>query len=293
MTGFEIVSVVLAALPLLISALTQYEIVNQKHTCFRKQRLHVDRLLNALTEQKILIESNMQLMFRATGNDDNLAREFEVHSGKLSDLLAAKADASQSAGELEVWKRLKFSLHHKEDFDRKIKELDSCTQMLRRLGEIGMSIHEQIAVTASKKSRKLVKLLDSVRNRAVLLYSAVSPKWALICHEHHSTNLILEDRLETHTRIPPDKSNDNRATNFKLILRAEGPKPDHEIVWHDTDIDVHAPEAYATVSRSSACGVRFALPDEAPTMGPPGQEVDDLCSCVVGAEKLQKALKLM
>lgn len=207
-------------------------------------------------------------------------------------MLAIKSDSTLNPEGREVWKRLKFSLR-REDLERKIAELDSCTRMLERLRVIGISIYEQTAITTSKKSAKLVRILNNVRKRALLLYNAVSPKWALTCHKNHSTTLILEDRLETDMRRSQKRLSDTQPVDFKLLLRAEEPKLDRKILWHDADIDVLEPKPNNIACTPLASSVRFDLPDTAPELESPLQEVFDLCTCVEGAEDQQKHLKLV
>lgn len=78
MSGFEVVRVVLAAFPLLMSVLEQYKAVNRKRVYFRHRSLHMETLINALAERKILIESDLEFMLRAVDRGDDLVGGMEV-----------------------------------------------------------------------------------------------------------------------------------------------------------------------------------------------------------------------
>lgn len=71
MSGFETAGVVLAVFPLLVSALDQYKAVNRKRDYFINRGLHVEQLVNALAEQKILIEGGLELVLRVEGFDSS------------------------------------------------------------------------------------------------------------------------------------------------------------------------------------------------------------------------------
>jgi len=67
MSGFEVVGVVLGALPLIISALEGYRELNRKRDLFFKRDSHIGDLVKRLFEQQILIESELKRLLRAAG----------------------------------------------------------------------------------------------------------------------------------------------------------------------------------------------------------------------------------
>ena len=70
MSGFEVTGVLLGAIPLLIAALEQYKTTKSKLRGFRYKALYIDRLIAALEEQRVLIESDLRLLLAAVGYED-------------------------------------------------------------------------------------------------------------------------------------------------------------------------------------------------------------------------------
>lgn len=75
MSGFEVTGGILGAIPVIISALEQYKKTRETWRRFRQKALYIDRLIQALEEQKVLIETDLNLLLRAVGfeNDDVVA----------------------------------------------------------------------------------------------------------------------------------------------------------------------------------------------------------------------------
>src|SRR5436309_3152896 len=85
MSGFEVIGVVLAVIPLLIIALEDYKELNRKREVFFKRSLHIGRMINALTEQQILIEGDVEVLLRNSGFDgDELEK---IKAGRNLELL--------------------------------------------------------------------------------------------------------------------------------------------------------------------------------------------------------------
>jgi hypothetical protein len=70
MSGFEVAGVVLAVLPLLISALEHYKSGAGAASSFVKWRGHLDTLLYRLKTQRTLFYLNAMILLRAAGVDD-------------------------------------------------------------------------------------------------------------------------------------------------------------------------------------------------------------------------------
>lgn len=75
MSGFEITGVILGAIPVIIGALEQYKKTRETWRRVRQKALYIDRLIQALEEQKVLIETDLNLLLRAVGfeNEDVVA----------------------------------------------------------------------------------------------------------------------------------------------------------------------------------------------------------------------------
>ena len=70
MSGIEVVGLVLGAVPIMIWGLGQYKTTRDIWRRSRSKALLVDRLIESLEEQKILIEIDLQLLLRAADLDD-------------------------------------------------------------------------------------------------------------------------------------------------------------------------------------------------------------------------------
>lgn len=76
MSGFEITGVILGAIPVIIGALEQYKKARETWHRFNQKGLYIDRLIQALEEQSVLIETDLHLLLRAVGfqRDDIIAK---------------------------------------------------------------------------------------------------------------------------------------------------------------------------------------------------------------------------
>lgn len=78
MSGFEIAGVVLAVLPLVISALEHYKSGAGAASSFVKWRGHLDTLLFRLKTQRTLFYLNAMILLRAAGVDDLTSQDEEA-----------------------------------------------------------------------------------------------------------------------------------------------------------------------------------------------------------------------
>lgn len=69
MSGFEVVGLILGAVPVTIAALEQYKTAHEMLRYFNHKSAYIDRLIQALEEQKFFIESEFDIVLRATGFD--------------------------------------------------------------------------------------------------------------------------------------------------------------------------------------------------------------------------------
>ena len=70
MTGIEVAGLLLGAIPIVISALGQYQqtITFFEHAVHKKR--HIDQLIVALRQQEALFTSEIELMLRNAGKDE-------------------------------------------------------------------------------------------------------------------------------------------------------------------------------------------------------------------------------
>ena len=90
----EVVGLVLASVPLIISALKQYTEACRGMRQFRRTSLYLARLTQALLEQKFLLETDLEQLLRAAGFEDDIMSD--DHGGLQAFILkrdvAAKLD---------------------------------------------------------------------------------------------------------------------------------------------------------------------------------------------------------
>ena len=70
MSGFEVVGVVLGAVPIIISILDGYKSLGRARVAFRNKQFYLDRMINALSWQKTLIEGDLEIVLRNIGLED-------------------------------------------------------------------------------------------------------------------------------------------------------------------------------------------------------------------------------
>ena len=71
MSGFEVVGLILGAVPVTIAALEQYKTAHEMLRYFSHKSVYIDRLIQALEEQKFFIESEFDIVLRAAGFDQH------------------------------------------------------------------------------------------------------------------------------------------------------------------------------------------------------------------------------
>ena len=86
MSGFEVIGVVLGAMPVIISALEGYQKLGKKRDAFKRKSLHIDRMIRALDWQQKLIHSDVKLLLRNAGLDE-MTVDLHVGTGRYQDLL--------------------------------------------------------------------------------------------------------------------------------------------------------------------------------------------------------------
>lgn len=78
MSGFEVVGVVLGALPLIITAVDQYRVSKRLFHVFRYKEPYIDRLIQSLKEQKFFIESDLHMTLKETFVDQEFVQTTSV-----------------------------------------------------------------------------------------------------------------------------------------------------------------------------------------------------------------------
>lgn len=80
MSGIEVAGLVLGAIPVVIWGLENYKVTREIWRRSRSKALLVDRLINALQEQRLLIELDLQILLRAAGFEDDEIAGLETSS---------------------------------------------------------------------------------------------------------------------------------------------------------------------------------------------------------------------
>ncbi len=92
MSGIEIAGLILGVVPLTIAALKQYKAAREmKHAIIHKS-LYIDRLIQALEEQKFVFESEFRIMLRAAGLEQ---QEISTISGEYLQAILLRSDVAE------------------------------------------------------------------------------------------------------------------------------------------------------------------------------------------------------
>lgn len=67
MSGFELVGLILGAVPVTIAALEHYKRAHEMMRSFNHKSVYIERLIQALEEHKICLESEFDIVLRAAG----------------------------------------------------------------------------------------------------------------------------------------------------------------------------------------------------------------------------------
>lgn len=67
MSGFEVAGLILGVVPLTIAALEQYKTAHDMIRYYNHRSVYIDRLIQALEEQKFCLESEFDIVLRAAG----------------------------------------------------------------------------------------------------------------------------------------------------------------------------------------------------------------------------------
>lgn len=95
MSGFEVVGLILGAVPVTIAALEQYKTAHEMLRYFNHKSLYIDRLIQALEEQKFFIEAEFDIVLRATGFDQQAISTIDaeyLQAGPLRSDIAEELD---------------------------------------------------------------------------------------------------------------------------------------------------------------------------------------------------------
>ncbi|KAL9073988.1 MAG: hypothetical protein Q9161_002610 [Pseudevernia consocians] len=92
MAGFEIAGLILGAVPLTIAALKQYKTAHEMLRLFNHKSVYIDRLIQALEEQKFCLESEFEIVLRAAGFEQ---RDISTGSGEYLESILLEDDVAE------------------------------------------------------------------------------------------------------------------------------------------------------------------------------------------------------
>ena len=96
MSGFEIAGLIIGVVPLTIAALERYKTAHELLLRYTNKPVYIDRLIQALEEQKFCIESEFQIMLRAAGFEQQAIST--IGGGCLQTILL-KGDVAEELGQ--------------------------------------------------------------------------------------------------------------------------------------------------------------------------------------------------
>lgn len=80
MSGLEIAGLILGAVPVTIAALMQYKIAHEMLRYFNHKSVYIDRLVQALEEQKFCLESEFDIVLRAADVGHSATDAEQLHT---------------------------------------------------------------------------------------------------------------------------------------------------------------------------------------------------------------------
>ena len=67
MSGFEVAGLIVGIIPIIVEALQQYKKTRERWRRFKCKALYIARLIDSLEEQQVLIQTDLNILLRATG----------------------------------------------------------------------------------------------------------------------------------------------------------------------------------------------------------------------------------
>lgn len=135
MSGFEIVGVVLGAIPLIISALEKYKTTSRRLRYVRQKEVLVNELIRSLNEQRCFIKGDIYLILKTTFlEDEEIDMFLNQSSSRLSELFSDQMLAQEVQECLGDW------------YIPYITALDRCENMLMAIAKnlTGLSSDSQV-----------------------------------------------------------------------------------------------------------------------------------------------------
>ena len=95
MSGFEIVGLIIGAIPVTIAALENYRTAHEMLRYFNNKSAYIDRLIQALEEQKFCLESEFDIVLRAAGFEQQDTSTIDV---EYLQTILLRADIAKELG---------------------------------------------------------------------------------------------------------------------------------------------------------------------------------------------------
>ncbi|KAK2743240.1 hypothetical protein FQN57_004929 [Myotisia sp. PD_48] len=183
-------------------------------------------------------------------------------------------------GRYELAKKIKFS-SKKEELEGQIKELNDCTERLRRVRDSSTQRTEVILRSESRAITKYISALNAVRKYAHKLHSALSAGYIPGCHLEHETRLYLQSRaeiIEKGNHLSLKKASLAFTVAFPAAIEATAPslpfyKAQVKVLEEEQDFI----EPQIRDAEKSKFKVTFKLPTETKGPKPPPRDIQDLC----------------
>lgn len=92
MSGFEVAGLILGVVPLTIAALEQYKTAHEMMRYFNHKSFYIDRLIQALEDQKFYLESEFDIVLRAAGFEQ---QDISTISGECLQIILRRSDVAE------------------------------------------------------------------------------------------------------------------------------------------------------------------------------------------------------
>lgn len=95
MSGFEIAGLIIGIVPVTIAALERYKTAHEMLLRYTNKSVYIDRLIQALEEQKFCIESEFEIMLRAAGFEQ---QDISTIGGERLQNILLRRDVAEELG---------------------------------------------------------------------------------------------------------------------------------------------------------------------------------------------------
>ena len=289
-TGVETAGLVLAAFPLLVSALEHYHEGFESLSDWWKFRTEFLAFIHVIGRQAILFDENLEellspiitsdaemnvLLCDPTGPSwrdtkleqklkDRLPKSYESYRNTIDDMMVTMGALQKKLGIQNgklAWTDDASRIKWEYEF-RRIKFVLSKKKREKLLGSLAANNEElQKLFTSSQRlaplrtRRRTPNMFKRIREQACGLYSALATAWRCQCTDDippHQANLFLEKRIDPSNRHTRAKTIDCDVAQLKVLFLLKMESRSLPLSWHEAEVSLIEAEGAHMPSLTSA-----------------------------------------